>query len=278
MKKILLPFCLFILVFQTQAQSYQGLIISEIFYMDPARISNDSLEFIELCNSTANPMDITGVQVTKAIGTYTFPSYILQPHSYIVIAKNPTRFASVFGFTPDAWVSGSLSNSGEAILIKDPSSNIIDSVYYGVTANWPQAARGGGASMVFCNPAGNQNDSLQWTASITAVANTFHNMPVFASPGQQDAACTLSVGTVTNNGNIQLSPNPAQELIRLSLDIHVVNGTTYSIYNTAGQIILSGTMESGMQEISLNGIDAGLYIVKVISSGSIYTTKLVIAK
>ena len=97
MKKSFTFFLFLVAVLMTSRAYSQELVITEIMYNDPSTGgAGDSLEFVEIYNNTADPYDMTGYQLTTAI-TFTFPSFTLQPYSYVVVAKNSTLAQTYYG-------------------------------------------------------------------------------------------------------------------------------------------------------------------------------------
>ena len=135
------------------------------------------VEFIELCNTGTQPIDLTGVtfaqgQPFSIAGNpavpYTFGNEILAPGGYITLTDNVSGFRSLYGAGPrlaPPWTNGSLSNSGERILLIDATGNTIQDFIYGVAAPWPVAANGGGASLEVISTLGDYGNGTNWKAS-----------------------------------------------------------------------------------------------------------------
>ncbi|MDA7888261.1 lamin tail domain-containing protein [Akkermansiaceae bacterium] len=115
--------------------SSDNLLISEIYYNPPG--ADESGEFIELYNFSANTIDLSGVQFTAGI-TYQFPlGTTLASGARLVL--NPTDY------------EGQLANGGEEITLSAADESIIASLIYGDSFPWPDAADEG-YSMVFLGP------------------------------------------------------------------------------------------------------------------------------
>ena len=111
----------------------------------------DEYEFIELTNIGANAFDLANVAFTTGI-TFTFPSMSISPGQHIVVVKNQAAFKARYGTSiPIVGVySGSLSNSGERIVLMDGLQTIQDFTY--LDDDWIPAADGPGYTMVVTNP------------------------------------------------------------------------------------------------------------------------------
>ncbi len=117
-------------------QLYPRVLISEI-HTDPEDEKLYPLEFIELYNPGATPVDMSGWSFSKGI-TFVFPpGTIIPARGYVVIAENPTVLLQRLGAVGvGPWV-GSLANGGETIELVDALGNVVDKVDYGLGFPWP---------------------------------------------------------------------------------------------------------------------------------------------
>jgi hypothetical protein len=81
----------------------------------------------------------------------------------------------------------------------------------------------------------------------------------------------LATGTV-NASKVNVYPNPAQD----NVTVAAAKGSAVAIYNLAGAQVLATTTASETQTISIANLTAGVYIVKVVSEGKTYNSKLVV--
>ena len=115
-------------------------------------------------------INLLGAQFTAGID-YTFPDISLSPGESLVLAKNPTAFASRYVTTgmkiaPTGYV-GQLSNSGEQIILKDALGQTILNFTY--SAAWYPTTDGGGPTLQIINPlaaTGTWSNSTAWRASL----------------------------------------------------------------------------------------------------------------
>jgi hypothetical protein len=133
--------------------------------------SAQELEFIEVMNTGAATVDLSGVQITQFSNTpYVFANGLsLAPGARIVVAKNPTAFQSVYGtsvtIAPDGYGTQNLSNSGEGVALATAGGFEFFAVAYGEAAPWPASADGTGPSLEMINPAGSTTYPANWRAS-----------------------------------------------------------------------------------------------------------------
>lgn len=132
-------------------------LISEILY-DPA--GADDGEYIELNNPTADAIDLSGWTISDAVAQDDFEDArrfpdgtLLPPRSTIVVAMSAARFEQQFYFLPDFEILNSradvpdmiddpswgdpaailqLGNDGDEVLLRTPTSAVVDVVTYGV--------------------------------------------------------------------------------------------------------------------------------------------------
>lgn len=147
--------------------------ITELHY----RPAVGGVEFIELRNSGSQPINLTGVSFAQGqpfamsglvTTPYAFGNVDLNPGEFIVLTENRTLFRTLYGngprLAPEDWTSGSLSNSGERIVLLDASGNAVHDFSYGVTAPWPAAANGTGPSMEVVSVNGDYGQGTNWRA------------------------------------------------------------------------------------------------------------------
>ncbi len=142
--------------------SAANLRITEIHY-NPA--DNADAEFIELRNVGGGPINLAGAKFDKGV-TFIFGSRTLNPGEFVLVVRNETAFASVYGAgLPVAGAyGGSLDNAGERVRLLDAFGGTIADLTYDDTGAWPGRADGRGSSIELTDPAA-PNDGAAWRAS-----------------------------------------------------------------------------------------------------------------
>lgn len=164
--------------------------ITELMYhpADP----ND--EYIELKNIGGSSIDVALCQFTKGVN-FTFPSIVLAPNEYVVVARNVDEFNSKYpsfsGNLAGAYTGNKLDNGGENIRLKDAAGVIIQEFDY--EDGWFPITDGKGFSLNIIDPTDavldNWNKRLSWQASNV----------LDGTPGQDHTANTVSNDTVVIN-------------------------------------------------------------------------------
>jgi len=122
---------------------FSDVVINEIHY-DPD-VKTELVEFVELHNTTASDIDLTGWYFTNAI-SYQFPDgSILPAGGYIIVAQDPSQInakwsSGRFVIPPSLLFGpfeGKLGNNGDRIIIYNADGDEIDRVDYQLGFPWP---------------------------------------------------------------------------------------------------------------------------------------------
>lgn len=144
-------------------------VINEIMYSPLSE--NDGDEFLELYNKGPDPVDLSGWSFSGI--TLVFPAgTTIAANGYLVVGKDAARFQTTYGAPPNAVYTGSLSNGGEAITLKDASAVTVDTVTYDDVAPWPGTPDGQGTSLELIDPNADDADYLDWAASTSPAGST----------------------------------------------------------------------------------------------------------
>lgn len=156
-----------------------NVIINEIHYNQP---SVDSLEYIELYNNSGSVANLQGWYFTQGVD-YTFPAITLAAGDYLVLALDSVAMQNAYGITAYQWTSGSLSNSGEDVVIRTASGIEVDSVEYDDGGVWSTLADGFGYGLELCDPNTDNLDPANWNIGATSLNVSISGTPMFGTPG-----------------------------------------------------------------------------------------------
>ncbi|MCI5055440.1 MAG: lamin tail domain-containing protein [Flavobacteriales bacterium] len=242
------------------ASTLEGdLVITEIMY-NPPESGTDSLEFVEIYNNSSNAISLDGFYFWDGIN-YTFPSGAsISASSFVVLAGDSTAFHNAFGFAPFDIFLGGLSNSGEELYFIDDQNMGVDLITYDDGGSWPGApTSGGGSSMVLCDFNSDNNIGGNWTASNDSIPGLVVNgQQVYASPGADDAACTITSSSEILNSWVKYV-NPVND------DLNIMwfekSFESLTLFDVSGKMVLSEPVngKSAIQ-LSVSHLDAGIYV------------------
>jgi len=167
-----------------------NIVITEIMY-NPPESGTDSLEFIEILNIGDYTINLDGYHFSSGV-TYTFPDMDMNAGEYVVVAVNADAMTNFFGISSLQWTSGGLSNGGEAIVLKDASDIIVDSVNYDDNTPWPTVADGDGPSLVLCDPLLDNSLGENWSAATEIAGQNADEDYIYATPGAPCGTCDLT--------------------------------------------------------------------------------------
>jgi hypothetical protein len=157
--------------------------VTEVLYKP-----ND-LEYVELQNVGATPLDITGVRFTAGISYLFATPTVLPPGGFIVVCKDRTAFTAQFGagvpLAPGVF-TGTLDNAGETIGLQPPQPWNVNVLSFKYETDW-YAETNADHSLVVIDPAGtlprDWDEKETWTPSAPLYGNPGVGLPpVITSP------------------------------------------------------------------------------------------------
>lgn len=185
------------------------IIITEISY-NPPETMDDSLEYVEIYNTSDNAIDLTGYRIDDAVKINNL-GFTLPAKSYGLVAKKISAVQAVFGISADAqWSSGSLTNGGETITILDAAGTEIFSVTYSDRGEWPSEALGtdgAGASIELCALDRDATLGANWRVSPAGSGVTINGREVKGTPQAANAAvCEIIPDHTVNTDGLKFVP------------------------------------------------------------------------
>ena len=248
---------------QTLTVQSPALVINEINYK--SGLAKPTADWVEIYNPTATVTDLSGWVFKDSDNKheYKFPyGYLLNANAYIVVAEDTLKFKNVLPQIKNVVgnTSFGFSGSGEALRLYDNYGQLIDSVTYGISAPWPLAAAGTGATLELKDPALDNTDGNNWYADVLK----------FGSPGEMNYQTT---GWIENkNSELSIYPNPAKgEFFVKTTSV----STKIDLLTLQGVVLQTITLNSiGLQHVNINQLPDGIYLVRITSNGIQKTEKL----
>jgi hypothetical protein len=159
----------------------RDIVINEIMYNHAMR--DDQYEYVELYNRGAKPVSLAGWAFTDGIEYAFGGAAVMQPGSYLVVAKDPDFLAALYsnltiGVNLVGPYAGTLDNHSERIRLgfpvqgRNPQTGKLkaymataDEVTYYDGGRWPKWADGLGASLELRDPRSNNDTPDAWADS-----------------------------------------------------------------------------------------------------------------
>lgn len=236
-----------------------SVLVNEILY-EP---KSGGAEFIELYNPTDTAIDLRGWKLhdrptSSGADTLQVRSSIIDAHQFVVLAwdsvlveKYPELRASAN--TEIVHPGLSLNSDGDAIVLRDPNGEIIDSLEYSPHWHDKSLSSSKGISLEKIRPSFHSNESSSWSSC--------GNLERGATPGRQNSLAEIPPSSDT----LRATPNPfspgsvrsAYTLISFTLASQrsSVNATIYSLDGLPVRQLLNTTYTAHEGAIIWNGKD-----------------------
>lgn len=210
--------------FLPQPVQPKDIIITE-FMADPAPIVGlPEVEYIEIFNRSANPINVMNWTLTDGSSVAKFPSKIILPNEYwIVYSSTSTQFNSY----PNriALTSfPSLNNSSDSIVLKNSTNIVIDSVAYSSLWYRHSDKEDGGWSLELIDPQNTCGEENNWTVSEDEKGGT---------PGKQNSVLANKPDLIGPKLISIVIPQPNQLLLRFDEKLETnISPASFSIRPT----------------------------------------------
>jgi hypothetical protein len=166
-----------------EASAYEAAaVINEIHY-NGASLTDP--EWIELTNKLSIDVDLGGWKLSGGVD-FSFPAgTILRAGGFLVISDNPAVLQTAAGIPGvlGPW-TGSLSNGGETLRLRDMSGRLMEEVTYNDRGRWPSGADGSGATLSSkgIHTSGRTADGLELSKRIGGSPGAANDVPQLAPP------------------------------------------------------------------------------------------------
>ncbi|MEE9438117.1 MAG: lamin tail domain-containing protein [Saprospiraceae bacterium] len=229
MKKILPLLAFIFIAFQINAQ----LTFTEISY-NPPESGTDSLEYIELYNSTDADIDLTGY-IIRDNNSHTIAGGMVPAMGYAILAIKPAAIMVVLGFSSIEIADIALSNGGEQLTIENTNGEVLDQITYDDNEPWPTNADGtdgAGATIELCDLESDNSDGANWGVSTNNLNIIVNETDFFGTPGN------------ANSSSCEFVPDHVVEVstnVFTPADITIQMGESVRWVNTDGFHNINGT-------------------------------------
>ena len=232
-----------------------ALVINKINYNPIVSVDfpvNNDLEFIEIKNTGATTVNLTGFYLRELGVSYQFPanSSVLANES-IFLASNPTTFKAKYGITAFGQFTRNLSNSSQKLVLADGYGNTIDSVEYFDVAPWPADADGQGSYLQLIDMTLDNSLASSWISS---------------------SSVTLATPSYVETSTISVYPNPVADILNIRVQ-KTIKGV--KIFDVSGHLITEIKPKSDMISVDFSSYSKGLYFITIYDENTFTTTKVI---
>jgi hypothetical protein len=203
----LVGFCLLV----TTPAFANSIVINEIMYHSAPAVPEDiGLEWIELHNTSASPVNLKGWQFSRGV-SFTFSNdTIVAAGGYLIVAADPAKFAAVHSglsaITVGPW-QGTLGNNGEDIEIENPAGGREDLVTYSQEGDWGTRRRG---------PLDRNSRGWEWFADHDGLGKSIERInPLVVVDSGQNWATSIPLNGTPGAANSVRSGNIAPMILEL---------------------------------------------------------------
>ncbi|OGF54962.1 MAG: hypothetical protein A2Z21_02900 [Candidatus Fraserbacteria bacterium RBG_16_55_9] len=197
---VLLPVIALMSYAGTHAAIPNSIVINEVAWMGTQADAND--EWVELFNTTDQAIDLANWKLVAADGSPNITlSGTIPAHGFFLLER--TDDTTVSDLPADKIYAGALSNSGEALFLKDSAGTAIDSAN-GNGGSWPAGNSTTRSTMERVNPLTPDSDT-NWVTNNGVIHNGIDvgNNPIRGTPKAQNS--TVNLPPIANSGLDQLA-------------------------------------------------------------------------
>ncbi|MFT4526148.1 MAG: hypothetical protein ACI85F_002313 [Bacteroidia bacterium] len=240
--------------------------ISEIMYDSP-RLSDDSLEFIEIYSTVNRMMD--GEEIRGDI-YFRFPDEYIMFAGYLIVARDSVAFERNFGLEAFQWDTSILPDQGGLLVF-------MDSIFYYNHAPWPENANGTGASIGIGDAWHYTSLGENWCESSNNTGIVIDGITIYADPGEFSNCNSTEIIEIVEESKFKIFPNPSDGQFNLNLPVDL-RQKEIQILDLSGKLMHQCTVNAGSTTKTFNlNLESGCYILKAFIGESIITEFLIIS-
>ncbi len=224
----------FTAIFEKGDDDYNSIVINEINYKSEG--GQDTKDWVELFNTTAADIDITGWILTDATRQKDFvipKGTVVPAYGYVVVCEGKSKF---MGFWPELTnVVGDFKfglKSQGSVILYDADGYLIDEVEYGNKSSWPKLPDGYGFTISLANPFDDNSLPTLWEKSVLFGTPGSLNDNYIGEPLSVDGA-TETLPEIT----AMCHPNPFTDEAEIRWSQAVEANVQIEIISAQGQIL-----------------------------------------
>ncbi|MDZ7264741.1 MAG: lamin tail domain-containing protein, partial [candidate division KSB1 bacterium] len=262
-------------------------VINEINYQSAADF--DPEDWVELYNLTDRKINLSGWHLKDSRDDHDFilaEGTHIAAHGFKVICRNMAFFESHFPLVKEHLGNFpfGLRREGEVIRLFDANMNLVDSVRYSSSGQWPGQADGGGSTLELIEPLLDNSQAENWQAS------KGHGTPGRTnSTGWNNIAENTTIGVVPRQTMLAANyPNPFNAMTCIRYQLAEAAAVEIEIFNLAGQCVatlLSMQQSAGNYQLLFDGRDSGgqplpsgIYLVRLKTQRLLDCRKMVLIR
>jgi hypothetical protein len=207
---------------------FADIIISEVFPDPSPRISLPELEFIEIYNSSQKIISLQNWTISDPSSSGIVSKNYIFPGEYVTFCspQNIDSFPNAIAVSS----LPSLNNTGDHLVLRDPSGQIIDSLSY--TSDWYHDTEksSGGYTLERINPQLICSDRQNWTASQNSLGGTPGKQNSVYSTETQSNSLTINNFHQDEDNHLNLSFNHYLDSINLLNTLVSLDGTNIDTF------------------------------------------------
>ena len=208
---------------------YRDVIITEIMANPNDETPLPNAEYIELYNTTDQPLNLSGFSLRDGSTEGTLPYYLLAPSSYVLITdvENSELFSTIDNRVPIELPT--LNNSGDQLALSNAAGVLLDSVVYSTSWYRSSVKDDGGYSLEIIDPSKICSDEDNWAAT---------ENPSGGTPGVQNS---IFSEMPDNRGPVLLEAiGVASDSVMLYFDENLDESSVYTAdYSFSGGLAIS---------------------------------------
>ena len=267
-------------VFSIDSSVSRGIVINEINYNSANDF--DTWDWVELYNRTDSSVNLSEWYFSDSDDNHKFiiPSEtILNSKDYLVLVQNDSAFVNRFPDTKNyiGELGFGFNGSGELLRIFNETDQLIDSLTFGDSLNWPIEADGNGATLELIDAESDNSLAENWKASIG-----------HGTPGKINSIVT----NIKEYENLiipdryslsQNYPNPFNPSTTINYSLPQKGFISLKVYNLLGEevrTLFEGIKQSGNYTARFDSeeLASGVYLYKLKTANYIETKKMLLLK